>query len=199
MRQRPHRDPFYPGLRDRPERLQVDAAAGLELARPPTCATAARSCRCPCCRAAAAARRPRAPPRSPPGCAPRPPAAPPSAGAAARARSTAAAMPPAAAMWFSLIRIASYSPARWLTAPPAATAAFSSARSPGVVLRVSSTRARPCPPPRAPRAPPSSPRPTGARGSSAPCARRSAAPPPSPRSPSPLRPARATRPPRRAA
>ena len=44
-------------------------------------------------------------------------------------------------MWFSLIRIASYSPARWFVAPPAATAAFSSARSPGVVLRVSSTRA----------------------------------------------------------
>ena len=42
-------------------------------------------------------------------------------------------------MWFSLIRIASYSPARWLLAPPAATAAFSSARMPGVVLRVSST------------------------------------------------------------
>ena len=44
-------------------------------------------------------------------------------------------------MWFSSIRIASYSPARWLLAPPAATAAFSSARSPGVVLRVSSTLA----------------------------------------------------------
>jgi len=40
-----------------------------------------------------------------------------------------------------LIKIASYSPARWLLAPPAATAAFSSARSPGVVLRVSSTLA----------------------------------------------------------
>ena len=42
-------------------------------------------------------------------------------------------------MWFSLIRTASYRPARWLWAPPALTAAFSSARSPGVVLRVSST------------------------------------------------------------
>ena len=50
-------------------------------------------------------------------------------------------MPPAAAMWFSLISTASYRPARWLLAPPAATAAFSSARIPGVVLRVSSTLA----------------------------------------------------------
>ena len=64
-----------------------------------------------------------------------------SSGALARARATAWAIPPAAAMWFSLIRIASYSPARWLLAPPAATAAFSSARRPGIVLRVSSTPA----------------------------------------------------------
>ena len=62
-----------------------------------------------------------------------------SSGAASRTRATAWAIPPAAAMWFSLIRIASNSPTRWLLAPPAATAAFSSVLSPGVVLRVSST------------------------------------------------------------
>ena len=37
----------------------------------------------------------------------------------------------------ALIRIASSSPMRWFCAPPAATAAFSRLRSPGVVLRVS--------------------------------------------------------------
>ena len=42
-------------------------------------------------------------------------------------------------MWLSLTRIASYRPMRWLRPPPAATACFSSARRPGVVLRVSST------------------------------------------------------------
>jgi hypothetical protein len=40
-------------------------------------------------------------------------------------------------MWLSLIRIASKRPVRWLVAPPARTAYFSSARSVGVVLRVS--------------------------------------------------------------
>ena len=49
--------------------------------------------------------------------------------------------PPAAAMWFSLIRIASNRPKRWFVPPPARTAAFSSARRPGVVLRVSRIRA----------------------------------------------------------
>ena len=46
-------------------------------------------------------------------------------------------MPPAAAMWFSLISTMSNSPKRWLRPPPATTAAFSRARSVGVVLRVS--------------------------------------------------------------
>ena len=59
-----------------------------------------------------------------------------------RARAaTASPTPPASATWFSLIRIASWRPMRWLVPPPAATAAFSSARSPGVVLRVSRIRA----------------------------------------------------------
>ncbi len=39
--------------------------------------------------------------------------------------------------WFSLTRIASSRPARWLAPPPQRTAYFSSARRPGVVLRVS--------------------------------------------------------------
>ena len=60
-----------------------------------------------------------------------------SSGWAPATSSTAAPSPPASATWFSLIRIASSSPSRWLRPPPAATAAFSSARSPGVVLRVS--------------------------------------------------------------
>ena len=57
-------------------------------------------------------------------------------------RATASPTPPAIAAWFSLMRIASKSPTRWLVPPPATTAAFSSSRSPGVVLRVSRTRAR---------------------------------------------------------
>ena len=52
-------------------------------------------------------------------------------------------MPPARAMWFSLIRIASSRPIRWFCPPPARTAAFSSERSSGVVLRVSRITARP--------------------------------------------------------
>src|SRR5437588_763903 len=51
-------------------------------------------------------------------------------------------MPPATAMWLSLIRIASSSPKRWLKPPPQRTAYFSSARSPGVVLRVQQMRVR---------------------------------------------------------
>ena len=44
------------------------------------------------------------------------------------------------ARWLSLTSTKSDSEPRWLTPPPARTAAFSSARSPGVVLRVSHTR-----------------------------------------------------------
>src|SRR5690625_7032970 len=44
-------------------------------------------------------------------------------------------------MWLSLIRTASSSPKRWFTPPPARTAYFSKARSPGVVFRVQHTRA----------------------------------------------------------
>ncbi len=50
--------------------------------------------------------------------------------------------PPAMAMWLSLIRIASSRPKRWLAPPPQRTAYFSTARRPGVVLRVQTTRAR---------------------------------------------------------
>ena len=62
-----------------------------------------------------------------------------SAGAAARTAAIAAAIPPAAAMWLSLMSAASPSPIRWLRPPPHRTAYFSSWRSPGVVLRVSRT------------------------------------------------------------
>ena len=46
------------------------------------------------------------------------------------------------ARWLSLTRMPSDSEPRWLTPPPARTAAFSRARRPGVVLRVSRMRAR---------------------------------------------------------
>ena len=66
----------------------------------------------------------------------------------ARAR-TAAPTPPAIAAWFSLMRIASKSPTRWFVPPPAATAAFSSRRSPGRRLaRVEDARAGAARPPR---------------------------------------------------
>ena len=64
-------------------------------------------------------------------------------GCRARARATAASTPPASRTWLSLIRIASKRPTRWFVPPPAATAYFSSARSVGVVLRVSRTVMRP--------------------------------------------------------
>ena len=54
---------------------------------------------------------------------------------------TAAARLPAAMMWFSLIRMASYKPIRWLWPPPQRTAYFCARRSPGTVLRVSRMRA----------------------------------------------------------
>ena len=50
---------------------------------------------------------------------------------------------PRPARWLSLISTASESESRWLNPPPARTAAFSSARSPGSVLRVSRMRALP--------------------------------------------------------
>ena len=51
-------------------------------------------------------------------------------------------MPPAAAMWFSLISTASYKPMRWFTPPPVRTAYFCASRKPGMVLRVSTMTAR---------------------------------------------------------
>ena len=56
-----------------------------------------------------------------------------------RARCTASVIAEPA-RWLSLTSTASERLARWLWPPPARTAAFSRARSPGVVLRVSSTR-----------------------------------------------------------
>ena len=44
--------------------------------------------------------------------------------------------PPASARWLSLISMASSRPKRWFAPPPQRTAYFSSARRPGVVLRV---------------------------------------------------------------
>ena len=58
-------------------------------------------------------------------------------GTPARTAAKASSTPPAAITWLSLTRAASDSDMRWLTPPPHRTAYFSSARSPGVVLRVS--------------------------------------------------------------
>ncbi len=64
----------------------------------------------------------------------------PCAPATARAPRTASVMP-MPARWLSFTSTKSDSEPRWFTPPPARTAAFSSARSPGSVLRVSQTRA----------------------------------------------------------
>ena len=62
-----------------------------------------------------------------------------------RARCTASVIE-SPARWLSFTSTKSESEPRWLTPPPARTAAFSSARSPGMVLRVSQMRT----PPRSP-------------------------------------------------
>ena len=163
-------------------------------ARPPTCCDRrAQLVRASCCRAGSGAPRRRAPRRPRPACGTRPRAA--ARARASRARLTASPTPPASAAWFSLIRIASYRPARWLVAPPAATAAFSSARSPGVVLRVSRIRAPVPSTARTWHGRPSSRPPTAAGGSSARSARRSGSRAPSPRAGAPGR-RRASAPPR---
>ena len=54
-----------------------------------------------------------------------------------RIRSAKPESSPSAARWLSFTITMSYKPNRWLAPPPATTAAFSNARSPGVVLRVS--------------------------------------------------------------
>ena len=124
--------------------LLVDAAGHLELrAAGHLGDRGAHLRRASCCRAAAAARRRRAPRRS--RAASRTSTASGSSGRAACTRRTAAPTPPASAAWFSLIRMKSNSPIRWLTPPPCSTARFSSARSPGVVLRVSRIFAPPGP------------------------------------------------------
>jgi hypothetical protein len=59
--------------------------------------------------------------------------------AAERAAATAGAIPPAARIPFSLIRIPSERENRWFVPPPTRTAYFSRTRSSGVVFRVSSS------------------------------------------------------------
>ncbi|MNT17954.1 hypothetical protein D3C72_1531350 [compost metagenome] len=54
-----------------------------------------------------------------------------------RAFSRAWLTPPAAAIWFSLIRMPSYRARRWFLPPPTRTAYFCARRRPGKVLRVS--------------------------------------------------------------
>ena len=143
MRERAGRDVVDAGCRDRRDRVQRDAARGLQhdaarrRAAPPRAAS-----RCPCCRAARRRRgRLSSTSRSWSSVSTsisiltRWPAM------AARALAAPARMPPATAMWLSLIRIASSRPKRWLKPPPQRTAYFSSARRPGVVLRVQQMRA----------------------------------------------------------
>ena len=66
-----------------------------------------------------------------------------SPGQRSRARATACGID-RPARWLSLMSTLSERLPRWLTPPPARTAAFSRARRPGVVFRVSRTRALPC-------------------------------------------------------
>ena len=71
----------------------------------------------------------------------------PSPGREARAAAIAAATPPATATWLSLIRMASYSPARWLVPPPQATALLVElAQSRGGLARVQELHVRPVDP-----------------------------------------------------
>ena len=131
--ERADRDEVDAGLRVRADVLERDAAGGLE---PSPGRRRARPRGRPrpgsCCRAGSDRHRPRAPPRPRRASRPRPRSAGRSASAA-----TAGAIPPARRRWFSFTRIASSSPARWFVPPPQRTAYFSSARRPGVVLRVS--------------------------------------------------------------
>ena len=62
-------------------------------------------------------------------------------GYAARTSANAFPTPPAASTWLSLTSAASDRLIRWFSPPPRRTAYFSSARRPGVVLRVSRTAA----------------------------------------------------------
>ena len=108
--------------------LKCDSAGGLSVARPPDLRDRPGSWPVSCCRAEAALLRPSAPlrPRPSRGIRPRRDTR---AGRRSSARRMAGPTPPAMAMWFSLIRIASWRPMRWLRPPPAATACFSSSRS----------------------------------------------------------------------
>ena len=139
--QRPHRHIFYSRRGDLPDRLQASRRrwprAPRRRPRAPRSPAAAAD---PCCPGAGASRRPRAPRRPRPASGTRPRAA--ARRGRPRAARTAAPTPPAIAAWFSLMRIASKSPVRWFVPPPAATAAFSSRRSPGRRLaRVEDARA----------------------------------------------------------
>ena len=93
--------------------------------------------RAPCCRAARRRRRPRGPRAACRRCRTR-------RGRACRGRRRGPRPPRrrcrARVRWLSLSITHSERLPRWLAAPPARTAAFSSARRPGVVLRVSHTR-----------------------------------------------------------
>ena len=142
------RDLVDAGARDRGDGVERHAAARLDArASRGTARRSSRSPRAAGCRRAASRRRPSSASRA---CSsdstsqrmrrwrePR-----------SRARVDRARAPPTAAMWLSLIRMPSKSAMRWLRPPPQRTAHFSSARQPGVVLRVSTiSRARAARPP----------------------------------------------------
>ena len=143
VRQRPHGDEIRAGLRQRSDAVERDATGDLHLARGRGRAARLherhRAAGCP-----PAAHRLPPPARRPParGSAPRPRSAR-SGRMLPRAREPRIAIPPASRMWLSLIRNASYRPKRWFVPPPMRTAYFSSARSVGVVFRVSRIVIRP--------------------------------------------------------
>ena len=142
VRQRSHGDEIRAGLRQRRDPVERHAARDLHLARGR--APAARLHERPPaadCPPAAYRLPPPAPRRPARGSAP--PPRPRDPAACCRAARTAEAIPPASRTWLSLIRNASYRPKRWFVPPPTRTAYFSSARSLGVVFRVSRIVIRP--------------------------------------------------------
>ncbi len=143
MGDRPDRDQVGPGRRVERRAVEGDTARHLDQDTgsvgpgPHGAARTTPPRRVSCCRGGRRRLRRRGP--RPPGRRGHTPPPPSDRATTARARATASAMlrPP---RWLSFTSTASDRLPRWLWAPPARTAAFSSARRPGVVLRVSRTR-----------------------------------------------------------
>ena len=161
MRQRTQRHEVYPGDgRVDQNCLRVMPPLASSSARPATCATASAICSGRHVVEQQPRRaRPPAPGRSRSRRAPRRRAG----GPAGRARArTASPTPPASATWFSLMRIASKSPTRWLTPPPRRPRASPAPQARRRLAGVEDLRAAVRATPRGRRAPSRSPRRRGA-------------------------------------